>query len=202
MKSFDFISFLYCDMPSSGGLFHYMEISLIKIDKRKEDWKRQKFLKNFLQNIKRLCYNKNMHRTEGINCQEDSVMIQKEKVKLMTKMAIFEKKEHRKTMEIMRYRRQDYVALHVILSWICAVILVGAVVALMALYIISKGSQILFQPSYLKMTAIIGLVLFIMFSFIYCFLTYWHYVEQYENAEKKFKEYEKMLNQLNQLYEE
>lgn len=129
-------------------------------------------------------------------------MIQKEKVKLMTKMAIFEKKEYTKAMEIMRYRRQDYIALHVILSWICAVISVGFIVALMAFYIISKGSQILFQPSYLKVTAIIGFVLFIMFSFIYCFLTYWHYVEQYEEAEKKFKEYKEMLDQLNQFYEE
>lgn len=129
-------------------------------------------------------------------------MIDQKKVKLMTKAAIFEKKERREVMEIMCYRRQDYIVLHVILSWICAAIMVGIVVGLTAVYMVSKGAQILYQPSYLKMLLIIGFVLFFMFSLIYCFLVYWYYAERYTNAEKKFKQYEEILKKLNEFYEE
>lgn len=152
--------------------------------------------------MKRLCYNKNMHRAKCINCMEDFPMIDEKKVKLMTKAAIFEKKERRKAMEIMCYRRQDYIVLHVILSWICATIMAGFAVGLVLIYMMSRGVHILYQLSYVKTVVIIGIVLFFMFSLIYCFLAYWHYVECYDDAEKKFKEYEEILKQLNEFYEE
>lgn len=149
-----------------------------------------------------LCYNKNRDKTECINCLEDLRMIHENKVKLMIKAAIFEKNEHKKAMEMIRYRRRDYVVLHVILSWICAVAMLGLIAGIAVIYMIGRESQIISDLSYLRMIIIIGTVLFVMFSLIYCCIVYWHYVELYEEAKKKIDRYEQILKQLNEFYEE
>lgn len=47
-------------------------------------------------------------------------MIQKDKLKVMTQMALYEKKKGREDMDIYRYQREDYIRFQKLKTWIAA----------------------------------------------------------------------------------
>ncbi len=57
-------------------------------------------------------------------------MINEEKVVLMTKASLFEKKQRKKAIKITRYFRWDYISLQLLRGWISVTIAFGLVAAL------------------------------------------------------------------------
>ena len=46
-------------------------------------------------------------------------MIKEEKIRMMTQVAMIQKREERRAIEICGYRKKDYVSIQMIKIWIC-----------------------------------------------------------------------------------
>ena len=61
-------------------------------------------------------------------------MVNEERIKLMTRMAAYEKEKHQKNKKIISFFKKDYISMQMLKSIICTTIVFGIVFALYVLY--------------------------------------------------------------------
>ena len=127
-------------------------------------------------------------------------MLSEDKIKLMTSIAIFEKREGKKIFPINRYFKSDYVSSHLIRAFVSYTIcwLLGTVVWLMNdmeifLNSLDLDALVSLGRGFVSYYAI-GLVL-------YLFVCYRIYASRYEYARKSIKVYTAKLRRLDKRYE-
>lgn len=127
-------------------------------------------------------------------------MLNVEKVKLMTKLSVYEKTEGKKYLPISKYYRSDYIGLALIKNFFITTIgyllLVGAGMAYYSEYLLSNIHKMdLFS---LGVELLLGYIALLVF---YSLLTYIQYAVRYRKAKKSVKEYYVNLSKLARMYD-
>ncbi|MDO5337398.1 MAG: hypothetical protein Q4E89_08060 [Eubacteriales bacterium] len=126
-------------------------------------------------------------------------MINEEKVKLMTKLAMYEKTEGEKYLPISRYYRSDYIGLALIRNFF--VVTIGYVLVLLALG--AYYAEYLLNNIHRMNLIVLGTEILVGYAVImaaFSILTYIQYSVKYYMAKKSVKKYYDMLTQLNKMY--
>ena len=127
-------------------------------------------------------------------------MISEEKLKIMTKMAIYEKNAGKDDFEIGKYYKKDYLTFNYIKTWICATI---AYLGLWCLILVANmDTAVLTLGSFKFVLSVIAFILFyVLFVLVYEVLTYKIYSIKYDRAKKRLNEYMEQVEELNKMYE-
>ena len=126
-------------------------------------------------------------------------MLNENKVKMMTKMAIYEKNEGRKMIKTAKYFKSDYIAFGVLRTLITTTIAFIIMLVMGVLYNIDK---IITDINNLDYSAIVTgiiicyIVMLILFSVIALIV----YSRQYDDSRKGLKRYFSRLNKLERFY--
>lgn len=128
-------------------------------------------------------------------------MLNNEKIILMTKLSLYEQKQHKKEIKSSKYFRGDYISLKMISSFICVTI--GYLLCL-ALYFLCGSEKIISSMTTTTnlvwfMVIIIGL--YIIVTTIYMIYSYAFFSYKFRNMRKNLKEYNGDLKTLHRIQE-
>ncbi len=128
-------------------------------------------------------------------------MLNTKKVRLMTRLAIYEKKEGREDIRLSKYYRTDYVRLHVLQTVVAVTI--GYLLVLLMLgmyhseYLIREAVNLDYKSMGLK---ILGGYIAVLTVYICASLI--GYTIHYNHSRRKLSKYFKMLKKLSRMYQE
>lgn len=126
-------------------------------------------------------------------------MLNNDKIRLMTKLALYESKEGKEDIRLSKYYKTDYVRYQIIKSIISATIGYGLILVLIFLYrseYIIKNAVVLDYKTI--GTYILGI--YIVIVAVYGLGSAVGYSIKYDNSRKKLGRYYKMLKRMNKIY--
>lgn len=126
-------------------------------------------------------------------------MLNESRIKLMTKMAVYEEHEGRKSMSIGTYFRGDYIGKEVIKSIVYATIAYLIIIAVYVCY----DFQLLAQDIYgmdLVQFGVQVLKGYLKLVVVYAVFTYIYYVMRYQSARRSLRSYYNNLRRLHSMY--
>ncbi len=128
-------------------------------------------------------------------------MLNTNKVRLMTKLALYETKEGKEDIRLSKYYKSDYVRYQVIKSIICATFGYGLILLLIFIY---KSENLIRNAVNLNYKAIGTNILgiYIIVIAIYGLGALAGYSIKYDLSRKKLSRYYKLLKRLNKIYNE
>lgn len=126
-------------------------------------------------------------------------MLNQEKVKIMNKLAMYEKGEGKKYLPVSKFYRSDYIGLALIKNFFLVTIGYGLVLMVIAAYF---GEYLL---SNIHKMNVVTMGLYILGGYIvvllaYSALTYIQYSVKYYRAKKSVKKYYEELTKLDKIY--
>lgn len=126
-------------------------------------------------------------------------MIDKERVKLMTKLAVFEQYEDKNVLRVSSYLKKDYITLRVIYTLIATTIafFLLATVVLISRYNIlleNLASMNVFKAAYILIGS------WLVFEIIFGVIAYIFYSRRYKRSKEKADRYIADLNILDKMY--
>ncbi len=127
-------------------------------------------------------------------------MISEQRVKLMTRLAAYERKEGKKNEEIGSYFRGDYISLQILKSIISATLAFLLVVGLFVLYDSELFLSDIYKIDILEYLKKLILYYFI-FTGVYVLISYVVYAVRYRKAKRRLKVYFNNLKRLQILYQ-
>ncbi len=128
-------------------------------------------------------------------------MLNFKKVRLMTKLAVYEKKDGKEDIYLSKYYKNDYVRLQVLKSIISATIGYGLVIVMIAFYrmeYLIKNAVILDY----KMVGTYILGFYLITITIYGLGSIVVYSRKYDASRKKLSRYFRLLKRLEKIYKE
>ena len=128
-------------------------------------------------------------------------MINEDKVKLMTKLATYEKKEGKESLPIVQYYQEDYNVYHVLKTVVSATL---AYVLILVAGCVANSQYLLENIHKMSIGQIGGRVFigYVIMLAIYITASLIFYIRKYENARESAKRYLHWLKQLNNYYKE
>lgn len=127
-------------------------------------------------------------------------MLNEERVKLMTRMASYESGEGKKSMNIGKYFRSDYISLQVLKSVISATIAFAICFALYLFYDFEHFMQDIYDMDLLQFAKDV-LLIYAVVVVGYGIISYLIYSSRYKKARKSLKTYYNNLRKLSGLYD-
>ena len=126
-------------------------------------------------------------------------MINEEKVKIMTKIAMYEQGKGRKYLPVSKYYRSDYIGLALIKNFFLVTMGYVMAIAAVAVYF---GEYLMEN---LHKMDLVSLGIYIIIGYVaalvgYSILTYIQYSVKYFKAKKSVKEYYTQLTELSKIY--
>lgn len=126
-------------------------------------------------------------------------MLNENKVKMMTKMAIYEKNEGRRMLKTARYFKSDYIAFGILKTLITTSI---AYIIMLIMYVLYNMESIIKDINKIDYTEvgtnlIIGYVAMIA---VFSAIAFVVYGKQYDNSRNSLKRYFSRLNKLERFY--
>lgn len=128
-------------------------------------------------------------------------MLNEEKVVLMSKMAIYEKKEGKNDFKVSKYYRTDYVGLNLINTALIATLLYMIIVASIILINIESIMKNISGIDLLSVGRRV-LICYTVFLAFYLVVAYVIYNIRYKKAKTKIKRYDEDLKKLYKIYKE
>lgn len=127
-------------------------------------------------------------------------MVDKKKLRLMIKLARYEKKEERETLRLAKYFRNDYLGIELFKNFFWITLGYGLGVMGVACYFMDYLMDHLHK---MNLSVILAGVIggYLIVCTIYSVYTYIKHTIRYSEAEASLKQYNKMLNQLEKIYE-
>ena len=126
-------------------------------------------------------------------------MINEEKVKIMTKLAMYEQGKGRTYLPVSRYYRSDYIGLALIKNFFLVTIGYGLILAVIAAYNLEYLLDNVHKMDLISL-GIVVLAGYIGVLAVYSVLTYIQYTVKYHNAKKSVKQYYTQLTRLEKIY--
>ena len=123
-------------------------------------------------------------------------MINKERTRLMTRLALYESRHGKKELQITRYFPGDYVTVQILWSFLCGTIAFVIVCGLYALYNIESLMLELFSMDILVFARNI-LIIYIIFMGLYLGICYSYISYRYNKYKRRVNKY---LLKLKELY--
>ncbi len=127
-------------------------------------------------------------------------MVNEDKIKLMTKLAVYEQGEGKKTLPVMQYFQGDYIVFNVIKTFISITVAYG-IILLMACVL---GNQYLMENIHkMSIEQIVGRVVFgyILVLAVYLTVALVVYTKRYSEAKRSAKKYYNQLKKLSSYYD-
>ena len=118
-------------------------------------------------------------------------MLDERKVKLMTKLALYEETHGKEDFKISSYYRKDYASLHVIYACLVGVLLLAGVENIMG----NLSNGLIIFLFLIILAGYVGVVI------VYCGIASHIYNEKHKKARKRVKRYNHNLIQLLKMYE-
>lgn len=123
-----------------------------------------------------------------------------ERIRLMTKLAVYEQNRGQENMAINQYYRRDYVSLQMIRTFICSTIAFGILVLLYILYQMDELTALLYkidyQDSLMKLV-----VLYAVFTVAFQIIAYVVYSLRYKRAHREQRHFLNRLKKVARLRE-
>lgn len=88
-------------------------------------------------------------------------MIDKEKICMMTRIALIKEREKRNALEICGYRKKDYVSFQVIKVWLCSTAAYLLMLATLLVYEAGKEPALVLSGQVIKKSIVIAVVLYL-----------------------------------------
>lgn len=127
-------------------------------------------------------------------------MLNNEKIKLMTKLSLYEEKEKKNNMRIHNFFKHDYIIYNLVKSGVY-LLLSFAIIALLAfLYFVEDIVENIAVTDFAKLGSML-LILFLASLSLYMILAYFVYDSRYDRAKRNLKAYHSGLKRLNRAYE-
>ena len=121
-------------------------------------------------------------------------MINEEKVKIMDRLAVYEKQEGRKYLPVSKYYRSDYIGLALIKNFFLVTIGYGLILAVIAADNLEYLLDNVHKMDLISLGGYIGILV------LYSVLTYIQYTVKYHKAKKSVKQYYTQLTKLEKIY--
>lgn len=126
-------------------------------------------------------------------------MINEEKVKIMDRLALYEKQEGRKYLPVSKYYRSDYIGLALIKNFFLVTIGYGLILAVVAAYNLEYLLDNIHKMDLISLGTAV-LIGYAVILAVYSVLTYIQYTVKYHRAKKSVKEYYSQLTKLEKMY--
>ena len=126
-------------------------------------------------------------------------MLSEEKISIMTRLAICERKEGKQNASIRTYFRGDYIGMTIIKAIICASICYVLIGGMVLVYYLDKIMDELYTMDYLDVAGKI-LSSYLLTVGIYAALSYLVGLVRYHQARKNQKKYMGLLHELSEYY--
>lgn len=126
-------------------------------------------------------------------------MINEEKVKIMDRLALYEKQEGRKYLPVSKYYRSDYIGLALIKNFFLVTIGYGLILALITAYNLEYLLDNVHKMDLVSLGVVV-LAGYVGTLVVYTLLTYIQYTVKYHRAKKSVKEYYSQLTRLEKIY--
>lgn len=126
-------------------------------------------------------------------------MLNEEKIKVMNKLAIYEKKDGKKYLPVSRYYRTDYIGLALIKNFFLVTIGYILIVISVGIYFGDFLMENIHKMDLIRMGTYLGIGYLIALVF-YSILTYIEYTVRYHKAKKSVREYYQELTKLEKMY--
>ena len=128
-------------------------------------------------------------------------MVNEERIKLMTRMAAYEKDEHKKNKNIVSFFRNDYISMQVLKSIVYTTIAFGIVFALYVLYDFELFMKDIYQMDLFQFAKSV-IIIYLIFLGIILMVTHVVSLYRYNRALQKTKRYYADLKKLSYIYGE
>lgn len=122
-------------------------------------------------------------------------MLSEEKIKLMTKLAIYEKHTGKKTMKLTKYFQMDYVSWNMLKTGIAVTIGYLLIIAVYIAYHFEEFVEEIYTMDYMALGREIA-ARYVMLLVIYMVVTFIIYSVRYSQGMKSLKRYQKNLKKV------
>lgn len=131
-------------------------------------------------------------------------MISEERVRRMFQLAVYDehKRKKKKEKKTTQYYQKDYISMEMIKSFVYGTIAFLIIIGMLGIYLMQKGTEWLDTTRSIVGLVIVLAILYIAFIVAFLVLTYKMYSARYANEKLRLKEYQKILQEVNELYEE
>ena len=126
-------------------------------------------------------------------------MMNEERIKLMTRMAAYEKGEHKKNKKIVSFFKSDYISMQMLKSVIAATLSFGIMLGLYALYDFEVFMKEIYKMDLFDFAKSV-IILYLIILGIVLVITYVVSIYKYNRALQSTKVYYANLKKLSQLY--
>lgn len=130
----------------------------------------------------------------------DKKMVNEEKVRLMTKLAIYEDKNEKYILPVTRYYRSDYISVQVMKSFFCGTVSFAMMLGAWALYGMEELMTEMFSMD-LPQMGIAILIRYLAFISVYMVITYCVSSYRYAKGKQKVKKFSAMLKKVERMQE-
>ena len=128
-------------------------------------------------------------------------MVNEERVKLMTRMAAYEKEKHQKNKNIVSFFKKDYISMQMLKSIICTTMAFGIVFALYALYDFEVFMKEIYQMDLFQFAKSV-IIIYLIFLGIILLATHMVALYRYNRALQRTRIYYANLRKLAHSYGE
>lgn len=128
-------------------------------------------------------------------------MLNEEKVKLMTKLALYEQKEGKKAFHTNNYYKADYVSLHTIYTIIIATISFGLLLLIWVICQVDSLMAVVSRIGFL-FSIILLAAAYILYLFIHLIISRLVFAGRYSRNKKELTSYNENLKELQGIYRE
>jgi ABC-type bacteriocin/lantibiotic exporter with double-glycine peptidase domain len=127
-------------------------------------------------------------------------MLSEERVKLMTRMAMFEKKEGRKLQPAKKYKKRDYISLCTIRGFLLGTLVYG-LVYLGILAVLFTTVMLNLSIMNILVCLVLGILLYVLYLFFYLGLIRRRAARHYDAGKRRMKKLRQWYLQLEQIYQ-
>ena len=128
-------------------------------------------------------------------------MVNEDRIKLMTRMAAYEKEEHKKNKTIVSFFRSDYISMQMLKSIISTTIAFAIMFGLYVLYDFEVFMKEIYQMDMFEFAKSV-IIIYVIFVGIFSVITYVVSLYQYNRALQSTKLYYTNLKKLSRIYGE
>ena len=126
-------------------------------------------------------------------------MVNEERVYLMTKAALFEKKERKEALRIISYRRKDYILSRMLLTLLAVSVAYALLVAAGIFLVIMGSDTIVLNTPQMIMIGIIVIAVYIVVLIFYFTVSHKYFGERHVRARKEVRKYLSILRALEKM---
>ncbi len=128
-------------------------------------------------------------------------MVNEERIKLMTRMAAYEKEKHKKNIKIVSFFKKDYISMQVLKSIVYTTIAFGIILGLYVLYDFEVFMKEIYQMDLFEFAKSV-IIVYLIFLGVVLMVTHVAALYQYNRAWESTRVYYMNLKKLSGIYGE